>query len=262
MTGRAVRPRDRRFKRGAYLLPTLFTVGNLFCGYYATVLTFRSLFEWAALLIFAAALLDGLDGRVARMTGTTSDFGKQLDSLADALSFGVAPALLAQAWALEPYRRVGWLVSFLFVTCGVVRLARFNIQTGSADKRFFIGLPIPAAAVTLAACVTMAPSGLPASWMGITMLALMVALSLLMVSKLRFRSFKDLELRGRLPSVAVVAVALAFVGVAADPPVVLLILSLAYVISGLLPRRLVQRWTDRRAARLTPPETDHGDRRR
>ena len=256
-------PRDRRFQRGAYLLPTLFTVGNLFCGYFSIVLAFRSSFEWAALVIGVAALLDGLDGRVARMTGTTSEFGRQLDSLADAISFGVAPAILIHAWALEPYSRGGWLASFLFVACGVVRLARFNIQTGTpADKRFFVGLPIPAAAMTLAAAVTLAPAGLPAPWMGGVVLALMVALSLLMVSRLRFRSFKDLDLRGRVPSIVVVGVALVFVGVALDPPIVLLGMSLSYVISGLLPRRLVPPRTEGRSPELAPAETEKGHEQR
>ena len=254
--------RDRRFRRGAYLLPSLFTVGNLFCGYYAVGATVRGRFAAAAVLIFVAAALDALDGRVARLTGTSSEFGREFDSLADTLSFGVAPALLVHQWALAPFGRVGWLVSFLFVACGAVRLARFNIQIGSGDKRFFIGLPIPAAAVTLAACVRVAPLGLAARWMELAMLTLIAVLAVLMVSKLRFRSFKDLDLKGRLPSVTVVAVALAFVAVALDPPAVLLALSLGYVISGLLPRRLVQRWVDGRGgADVRATEMDHGERR-
>ena len=235
---------DRRFKRGAYLLPTLFTVGNLFCGYYAIVATLRGSFVKAALLIFVAALLDGLDGRVARLTGTTSEFGRELDSLSDSLSFGAAPAVMVQAWALDGLGRLGWLASFLFVACGVVRLARFNIQTGTVERRFFTGMPIPAAAVTLAACVPLFPEGLPTQWLEFAMLGLVLLLSVLMISKLRFRSFKDLDLRGRLPYVAAVAVALAFVGVALAPAGVLLVLSLGYVVSGLLPRRIVQRFTE------------------
>jgi CDP-diacylglycerol--serine O-phosphatidyltransferase len=258
-----MRRKDRRFKRGAYLLPTLFTVGNLFCGFYSIVATLQSRFEVAALLILVAALLDGLDGRVARATGTSSEFGREFDSLSDAISFGVAPALMVQAWALEPFPRIGWLAAFLFLTCGVVRLARFNIQTGTADKRYFIGLPIPAPAFTLAACVMLLPAGLETRWMEFGMLGFFVALSLLMVSKLRFRAFKDFDIKGRLPSVVVVVVALAFVGVASHPPVVLLILGLAYVISGLLPRRLVQRWTEGRSgSQLRTAEVDHGETRR
>jgi CDP-diacylglycerol--serine O-phosphatidyltransferase len=248
-----MRARDRRFKRGAYLLPTLFTVGNLFCGYFAMVSSFRSAYEKAAFLIFVAALLDGLDGRVARMTGSTSEFGKELDSLADSVSFGVAPALMIYSWALQPLGRFGSLVSFLFVACGVVRLARFNIQTGSADKRFFIGLPIPMAALVMAACVTVSPAGLSARWMQVCVLVLTLMLSLLMVSKLRYWSFKDLNLPGRLPSVVAVVVALAFVAVASHPPAVVLVLGLLYVLSGLLPRALLQPRGERRAA--APEET-------
>jgi CDP-diacylglycerol--serine O-phosphatidyltransferase len=258
-----MRRTDRRFKRGAYLLPTLFTVGNLFCGYTSLVATIRGRFELAATMVFIAAALDLLDGRVARMTGTSSEFGREFDSLSDALSFAVAPALLVQQWGLPPLGRVGWLASFLFVACGVVRLARFNIQSGGLDKRFFIGLPIPAAAMALASCVEVSPAGPPARWLEGAVLALLCVLSVLMVSRLRFRSFKDLDLKGRLPSVAVVAVALAFVAVALDPPNVMLALSLAYVISGLLPRRLVQRWADRPAGTgLRVARVDDGERRR
>ena len=255
--------RDRRFKRGAYLLPSLFTVGNLFCGYFALIGTVRGRYGTAAVLIAVAAALDALDGRVARMTGTSSEFGREFDSLSDTLSFGVAPALLVAQWALVPFGRLGWLVSFLFVACGAVRLARFNIQAGGGDKRFFIGLPIPAAAVILAACVNAAPGGLQDSWMELAMLVLVVFLAVLMVSKLRFRSFKDLDLKGRLPSVVVVAVALGFVAVALDPPAVLLGLGFLYLISGLLPRRLILAWMDGRSAKaLQESEMDHGERQR
>jgi len=255
--------RDRRFKRGAYLLPTLFTVGNLFCGYAAIVAAHKDRFAWAALLIFLAAVLDTLDGRVARLTGGSSEFGEQLDSLADALSFGVAPSLLVQSWALEPFGRVGWLAAFLFVVCGVVRLARFNIQSGGGDKRFFIGLPIPAAAMALAAWVLQFPTGLAEPWMASGMLALVVALSLLMVSRLRFRSFKDLDLRGRVPSVAVVVMALAVIAVAVHPQAVVLALTLGYVVSGLLPRRLARRLPDGAPReRLHPAPADHAEHRR
>jgi CDP-diacylglycerol---serine O-phosphatidyltransferase len=255
--------RDRRFKRGVYLLPTLFTVGNLFCGYASIVAAHKDRFAWAAFLIFVAAVLDTLDGRVARLTGGTSEFGEQLDSLADALSFGVAPSLLVQSWALEPFGRVGWLAAFLFVVCGVVRLARFNIQSGTGDKRFFIGLPIPAAAMAVAAWVLQYPAGLAETWMAAGILALVVALSLLMVSRLRFRSFKDLDLRGRVPSVAVVVVALAVIGVAVHPQAVVLALTLGYVVSGLLPRRLAPRVPDgaAREPRRHAPR-DHAEHRR
>ncbi|TDI14473.1 MAG: CDP-diacylglycerol--serine O-phosphatidyltransferase [Acidobacteria bacterium] len=254
-----MRPRDRRFKRGAYLLPTLFTVGNLFCGYFAVVSSFRSAYETAALLIFIAAVLDGLDGRVARMTGSTSEFGKELDSLVDGVSFGVAPAVMIYGWALQPFGRFGSLMSFLFVACGVVRLARFNIQGGSTDKRFFIGLPIPMAALVLSATVTVSPAGPSARWVQVCVLVLTLILSLLMVSKLRYWSFKELHMPGRLPSVVAVAVALAFVAVAIHPPAVILVVGLVYVLSGLMPRALLPR-AERRAGAMgeTPHEGDGG----
>jgi CDP-diacylglycerol---serine O-phosphatidyltransferase len=257
-----MRAKDRRFKRGAYLLPTLFTVGNLFCGYYASVAVLRQSFELAALLIFVAGILDALDGRVARLTGSTSEFGRELDSLADALSFGMAPALLVYTWALQPLTRVGWLASFLFVACGVVRLARFNIQTGSTDKRYFIGLPLPVAAAVLAACVTLSPARLQARWTQIAVLVLVLILSLLMVSKLRYRSFKEVDLKGRVPSVVVVVIALVFVGVASHPPLVVLLVGLAYVTSGMLPRRVWQRTLDRSGAPVLheASEVDGGKR--
>lgn len=255
-----MKPIDRRFKRGAYLLPTLFTVGNLFCGYFAVVSSFRSAYETAAFLIFVAAVLDGLDGRVARMTGSTSDFGKELDSLADSVSFGVAPALLIYGWALQPLGRFGSLVSFLFVACGVIRLARFNIQTAKTDRRFFIGLPIPMAALVLAASVTAAPAGLNARWLQFCVLLLTLLLALLMVSKLRYWSFKDLNMPGRLPSVVAVAIALGFVAVASHPPAVVLVVGLVYVLSGLLPRALLTSRAERRARALekTHNEADGG----
>ena len=143
----------RRLRRGAYLLPSLFTIGNMLLGFYAIVLGFRGadlgsagLFQRAALLVFAAGLLDGLDGRIARMTGTDSDFGREYDSLADLLTFGVAPALLTYAWGLRELLRFGWLVPLFFVVCCATRLARFNIQVRVVDSRRFVGLPAPAAA--------------------------------------------------------------------------------------------------------------------
>src|ERR1041385_8172917 len=130
----------RRFRRGAAILPSLFTTGNLFLGFWAIVRAFHGQFQEAAPLIFWAILLDLLDGRLARMTGTTSEFGAELDSLADVVSFGVAPAILAYSWAFATVPRVGWLVAFLFVVCGALRLARFNVQKTSVDGRYFVGL--------------------------------------------------------------------------------------------------------------------------
>src|ERR1700739_4935016 len=139
-----------RLSRGVSVLPTLFTVGNLFCGYLSIWCSIRGTFETAAYLVIVAAVLDALDGRIARMTNSASEFGEEYDSLADLVSFGVAPAVLAYSWGLADFPRPGFVASFLFVVCGSMRLARFNIQTKVADKRYFVGLPIPAAAGTIA----------------------------------------------------------------------------------------------------------------
>src|SRR5215212_4360762 len=144
----------RRFRRGVYLLPSMLTMGNMFCGYACIVYSMRGEFAMAAPLIGVAIVLDMLDGRVARMTGTTSEFGLEFDSLADVISFGIAPAVLAFAWGLQPLGRLGWLAGFLFLTAAAMRLARFNIQSAmGGDKRYFVGMPSPAAAGVIAAMV-------------------------------------------------------------------------------------------------------------
>src|ERR671919_2942431 len=153
--------RPRRFRRGVYLLPSLFTVANLFCGYACVVYAMRADFDTAALLIGVAMIVDTLDGFIARLTNTSSAFGVQLDSLADVVSFGLAPAILAFAWGLWPLQRLGWAVGFLYVTAAALRLARFNIQTAAVtDKRYFVGMPSPAAAAVIASTVFLYPVGL------------------------------------------------------------------------------------------------------
>ena len=154
------RPR-RRFQRGVYILPTLFTLGNMFCGYSCIVYAMRGEFETAAPFIGFAIVLDMLDGRIARLTGSASDFGAEIDSLADVISFGIAPAILSFSWGLQPLGRLGWLAGFLFLTAAAMRLARFNIQSGiGGDKRYFVGMPSPAAAAIPAATVFAYPYGL------------------------------------------------------------------------------------------------------
>ena len=183
-------------RRGVYVLPALFTVGNVFCGYLSMDAAVRGRFEWAAMLIFAAAILDGLDGRVARWAGATSAFGEQLDSLADVVSFGVAPAFLVYRWGLIDFGRAGLLVSFLFVVCGACRLARFNVQIHVVDKRYFVGLPIPSAAGALCGLIWVLADSpryeIKAAFLGVT-----AVLSWLMVSTFRYRSFKDIDLKSR-----------------------------------------------------------------
>ncbi len=221
-----------RLSRGLFILPTLFTVGNLFCGYLSLWASIRGTFEVAAYLIIAAGVLDGLDGRIARMTHSTSEFGEEYDSLADLVSFGVAPAVLAYSWGLSDFHRLGWMASFLFVVCGSMRLARFNIQTHVADKKYFVGLPIPAAAGTVAAVVLATPEHLLSRvWMG-GLLALTVVLSYLMISTIRYRSFKDLDLRRRRPAWILPAIALLFAIVAYRPEMALASIAIVFVISG------------------------------
>ena len=162
----------RRFRRGASILPSLFTTGNLFLGFWAIIKTLDGRYAEAAPLVAGAIVLDLLDGRIARLTGTASEFGAQLDSLSDAISFGVAPALLAFRWALEAVPRVGWLAAFLFVMCGVLRLARFNVQHHVVDARYFVGLPIPAAAGQIAALVYFFPDTVEARAHGLLVLGI------------------------------------------------------------------------------------------
>ena len=221
-----------RLSRGLFVLPTLFTVGNLFCGYLSIWSSIRGTFDISAYLIIAAGILDALDGRIARMTHSTSAFGEQYDSMADLVSFGVAPAVLAYSWGLADFHRLGWMVSFLFVVCGSMRLARFNIQAHVVDKRYFVGLPIPAGAGTIATVVLATPERLVSRvWMG-GLLGLTIILSYLMISTIRYRSFKDLDLRRRRPAWILPAIALFFAIVAYRPEIALATLALVFVVSG------------------------------
>jgi CDP-diacylglycerol---serine O-phosphatidyltransferase len=246
-----------KVRRGAFLLPSMLTVGSVFLTYWAIVSIYNTggglpaadpvqrgqVYSFAAWLIFAAFLLDGLDGKVARLTGTSSEFGIQLDSLADVLSFGLAPSLLTFSWALQPLGRAGWLVAFLFVICGACRLARFNVQTVAApDKRYFTGLPIPVAALTMAAIVLNFPVVAPRSIMAYAMLALVAVLSFLMVSRIKYRSFKDIDLhRARSPrTVVLFAVFLSVLFM--DPQLLILLIMGGLVLSGPVGRVLPERW--------------------
>jgi CDP-diacylglycerol--serine O-phosphatidyltransferase len=222
----------KRFRRGIYLLPTVFTIGNLFCGFYSLVLTFRGEFERAALMIIVAGVLDGLDGRIARMTRTTSAFGNQFDSMADVVSFGVAPALLAYRWALLPLARVGWLVTFLYLVCAAMRLARFNIRSSVADKRFFAGLPSPSAAGAMAALVFAFPEAPRVDWVPVTISVLVASLGLLMVSRFRYRSFKELELGNRRSYIYVLPLAAMLVAIGIYPKGALLLFAVLYLLSA------------------------------
>ncbi len=183
-------------------------------------------------MIIVAAVLDALDGRIARLTNSASEFGEEYDSLADLVSFGVAPAVLAYSWGLADFQRLGWLASFLFVVCGSMRLARFNIQTHIVDKKYFVGLPIPAAAGTVATLVLATPEPLvDRVWMA-GLLALTIMLSYLMISTIRYRSFKDLDLKRRRPAWILPLIALVFAVIAFRPTLSLLALTLAFAASG------------------------------
>ena len=224
--------RARHFRRGVAILPSLFTTGNLFLGFWAIVKTLDGDFAQAAPLIGGAVVLDMLDGRIARLTGTQSAFGAELDSLADTVSFGVAPALLAYGWALHSVPRAGWPAAFLFLVCGVLRLARFNVQKHVVDSRFFVGLPIPAAAAQLAAVVFFTPEPPSQQWASVLMLALVVTLALLMVGTFRYHSFKGVDLRRRRRSISVLGIAVMFLLVAVEPKVFLLAVASLYALSG------------------------------
>jgi CDP-diacylglycerol---serine O-phosphatidyltransferase len=228
----AYRRRPTRFRRGASILPSLFTIGNLFLGFWAVIKTLHGDYGGAAPLIGWAIVLDLLDGYIARLTGTTSEFGGELDSLADVISFGVAPAVMAYAWAFGTIERVGWLAAFLFVVCGALRLARFNVQRNVVDSRFFVGLPIPAAAAQVAAWVNFWPEPLTTRAEAAVALALVTVWAFLMVSTFRYRSFKKLDLRSRRSYITVLGIALLFLLVALDPRVVLLALATAYWLSA------------------------------
>ena len=219
----------RRFRRGVYLLPSMFTMGSMFCGYACIVYAMRGEFGTAAPFIGFAIVIDMLDGRIARMTGTTSAFGVEFDSLADIISFGVAPAILAFAWGLQPLGRLGWAAGFLFVAAAAVRLARFNIQTGSHDKRYFVGMPSPAAAGVLASTVFAYPSGFQTYVEALPVLAMIIVPALLMVSTVRFRSFKNLDLQARRKYPVLLLVALGLVLLAAQPELVLVALAYGYL---------------------------------
>jgi CDP-diacylglycerol---serine O-phosphatidyltransferase len=226
------RERPRGLRRGVAILPSLFTTGNLFAGFWAVIKSIHGEFSDAAVLIGCAIVLDLLDGRIARLTNTTSEFGGELDSLADVISFGVAPAVLAYTWGFSSLPRVGWLAAFLFVVCGALRLARFNVQRHVVDGRYFVGLPIPAAAAQVAVWVNLIPDPLTERAQAATAVGLVVILAFLMVSTLRYHSFKKLDLRTRRSYLTVLAIALVFLLVALHPRSVLLLLASLYWLSG------------------------------
>lgn len=261
----------KRRPKAAYALPTLFTAGNIFLGYISILRSFQGSlqvasdpvnaalnFETAAKCIGVGMLLDGLDGRIARMTNTTSDFGRELDSLADIISFGIAPALLAYAWGVQfvdvsagpslvdHLQRIGILIVFLFLLCGAARLARFNVQKnpvpknpGRPDRKYFVGLPIPSAAAAVAAVVYFFDSEPVRSWqLSVIWIAILALLGFLMVSTWRYYSFKDINLRSPRSTLIVVILGGLIILIWFYSQIVLLLLALVYVMSGIVIRVL------------------------
>lgn len=229
-----------RRRRGIYLLPNLFTTAAMFGGFYAIVAAMQGKFEIAAMAVFIAMVLDGLDGRVARMTNTQSEFGAEYDSLSDLISFGLAPALIMYQWSLVHMRdlgvnwgKAGWLAAFIYVACAALRLARFNTQIGQADKRFFTGLPSPAGAALMAGTVWVF-ANLEIAGESLVPLAFIMTISsgLLMVSNVSYYSFKDFNLQNKVPFIVMLGIVLVLVLVMFDPPKVLFGAFLIYALSG------------------------------
>ncbi len=223
----------KKRRKGIFILPNLFTLAALFGGFYAVVMAVNSHFDLAAVGIFCAMVLDSLDGRVARLTNTQSAFGEQMDSLSDMVSFGAAPAIISYVWALQGLGRWGWIAAFVYCACTALRLARFNVNTAVVDKRYFQGLPSPAAAALVAGfiwlMVDLDVKGPAVAW---PMFALTLYAGLTMVTNVPFYSFKDVPMKRSVPFAAIVLIALAIAVVNIDPPIVMFSLFVVYGLSG------------------------------
>jgi len=226
---------NKKPHRGIYLLPNLFTTAALFCGFYAIISSINGKFETAAIAIFVAMVLDGIDGRVARLTNTESDFGAEFDSLADMVSFGLAPALIIYLWSLSNLGKMGWLVSFIYVACAALRLARFNTQASHSDKRYFQGLASPAAAAVVAGLIwngDLIKEFVSMPTLQYLALATTLFAGLLMVSNVRYHSFKGVNWRSKVPFFTILMFVFALVFVSAEPALVLFAIFLLYALSG------------------------------
>jgi CDP-diacylglycerol---serine O-phosphatidyltransferase len=263
-------------RRGAYLLPSLFTIGNILLGFYAIVLGLRAYtvltrltaprvvphdprldavfsdFQTAALLVFLAGILDAMDGRIARLTGTDSEFGKEYDSLADVFTFGVAPALLTHLWGLYEWGRIGWLIPFFYLVCTATRLARFNVQTRVVDSRFFVGLPAPAAAGSICSILFFAPDSEWREWMQVLMLVALTLIGTLMVSTFRYSSFKKLDLRRRWSFRAMLPFAAILGVIVYEWRATFLVIAVLFTLSGPV-SYLTSRWRAHRGRPGEPP---------
>lgn len=229
---------------GIYILPSLLTLGNLLGGFFAIVSVYNGDYVRAAVAILIAGIFDALDGAVARLTGSATDFGIQLDSLADMVSFGVAPGMLAYSWALSPFGRIGWLACFLFVSCGALRLARFNVQARKGDKRYFVGLPIPAAAAFIASFVLFMKDSssivlfqreiLSPSVTSMFVAVAIYLLSFLMVSRVRYLSLKGIDFKKRRPFALLIILILCILLIASQPSLLIFAFFFFYILSGML----------------------------
>jgi CDP-diacylglycerol--serine O-phosphatidyltransferase len=255
-------PARQPLSKGAYIFPNLLTAGNVFAGFYSIVATMNLRFDRAAVAIIIAAFMDGLDGKVARLTGGSSRFGVEFDSLADLVSFGVAPAVLMYQIQLKAFGRPGWVACFLFVACGALRLARFNVQSASTEKRWFTGMPIPMAALALAATVLffrdLRADGREHT--GIVFVLLVYVLSFLMVSTFKYRSFKELETKPHRSFYFLVTVVIVISLIAINPPIALVSLAAIYLLSGPV-EPLVMFFLRRRTSRRPWPRVPEEGRR-
>ena len=241
-------PDRPRRARGIYLLPNLFTTAALFAGFYAVLAAMNNQFEKAAIAIFLAMILDGLDGRVARITQTQTAFGAEYDSLSDMVAFGLAPSLVIYEWGLSTLGRRGWLAAFIYTAGAALRLARFNSQLSTADKRFFTGLPSPSAAAIVAAFVWVAVDNeLASADLAWPAMILTAGAGLLMVSNVWYHSFKQIDFKGKVPFVVIVIVMLGFAVIVSEPPLVLFALFFIYTLSG--PFLSMKRLIDKRRRR-------------
>ncbi|KMT65848.1 CDP-diacylglycerol--serine O-phosphatidyltransferase [Catenovulum maritimum] len=224
---------EKQKSKGIFLLPNLLTTAGLFSGFYAVIASMNNQFESAAVAIFIAMIFDALDGRVARMTNTQSAFGAEYDSMADMVSFGIAPALVAYNWALADLGKIGWLAAFIYTAGAALRLARFNTTVDTADKRYFKGLASPAAAAIVAGMVWVGTEyNIDLSSFGIVATVITVLCGLLMVSNFRYSSFKEVKWKQKVPFISILIIVLAFVVVATEPALVLFSIFSLYAISG------------------------------
>lgn len=226
---------EKKNNKGIYIIPNLLTLGNLFSGFLSIICSLDGKYEMAAYYIMLAAFFDGMDGRVARITNSHSRFGIEFDSLADLASFGMSPALLIYLYALRAYGKIGWMVAFLFVAGGALRLARFNVLVDRAEKNFFIGLPIPSAAMAVVSYILIA---IRYNWPGhkIILPIMMILISYLMVSNIKYFGFKELDLKKRKPFSLLVIAVVGFYVIILNPQMFLFVMSLVYLVSGLLPK--------------------------